>query len=270
MAIGVRAHDYGKRKITEMAELLHDEGYRTAQVILPKAFIEIDRYEDVTPEHLERIRREFARNDISIAVLGCYMDLGNPDADVRKAGVETVKKCLVFARELGAGMVGTETAYPHLSPEERKLWKPYMIDSVQRIMEEAQRVDMHLGLEPVCWHPLADLDTVREVIQMVDDPQHLRLIFDAANQLEFPAQVDQDALWTAWLDAVGEYVDVLHVKDFTFGRRGSYQPEPLGRGMMDYTAISRWLRRQKREIHLIREEMNLLFAKEDLTYMRNL
>ncbi|MCC8127123.1 MAG: sugar phosphate isomerase/epimerase [Clostridiales bacterium] len=270
MKIGVRAHDYGKRSIREMAELLHDEGYRAAQVVLPKAFIEIDRYEDVTSAHLEKIRREFAKNDITIAVLGCYMDLGNPDPDVRKAGIATFRQCLAYGKELGAGVVGTETAYPHLEPEDRKRWKPYMIDSIQRIMEEAQRVDMQVGLEPVYWHPLTDLDTLMEVIRMINDPKHLRIIFDAGNLLEFPDQTDQGSLWTQWLDTIGEMIDILHIKDFTLGRHGVYQPEPLGRGVMDYTVISQWLQMQEREIPLIREEMNLLFAKDDIAFMRNL
>ena len=39
---------------------------------------------------------------------------------------------------------------------------------------------------------------------------------------------------------------------------------------MRYEAISRWLQKQDRELYLIREEMNLLFAKDDLTFIRGL
>ncbi len=163
MKIGVRAHDYGKRKIEEMAALLHDEGY-------------------------------------------------------------------------GA----------------------------------AQKADMRLAIEPVYWHPLTDLETTMEVIHRVGDEEHLRLIFDASNLLEFPENTDQDKLWTEWLEAVGKYADVIHIKDFSLDRRRQYQTEPLGKGVMRYDAISRWLDKQKREISLIREEMNLLFVKEDLAFMRNL
>ena len=54
MKAGVRAHDYGKRSIEEMAALLHDEGYLAAQLVLPKAFMEIDSYESITSKHLEK------------------------------------------------------------------------------------------------------------------------------------------------------------------------------------------------------------------------
>lgn len=270
MKIGVRAHDYGKRKIEEMAALLHDEGYGAAQLVLPKAFREIDRYEDVTPGILKRVQRAFEKNGVEIPVLGCYMDLGNPDPQVREYGVKTLEKCLIWGKELGAGVVGTETAYPHLTKEEKKVWKPFMLDSIQRAMDAACRVDMCLALEPVYWHPLTDLETVLEVIGMVGDDKHLRLIFDASNLLEFPGSTDQDKLWTEWLTEIGEYVDVLHIKDFSLDKKGRYQTEPLGKGVMRYESVSRWMEMQKREISLIREEMNLLFVKEDLAFMRNL
>ncbi len=270
MKIGVRAHDYGKRKIEEMAALLHDEGYGAAQIVLTKAFMEIDRYEDVTLKLLERVRRAFEKNGVEIPVLGCYMDLGNPDPQVRQYAVKMLKQCLVWGKELGAGVVGTETAYPRLKDTERREWKPYMLDSIKQVMETAQRADMRLALEPVWWHPLTDLATTLEVIRMVRDKEHLRLIFDSSNLLEFPEDTNQDELWTEWLEAVGEYVDVMHIKDFSLDRRKQYQPEPLGKGVMRYDAIRRWLDKQKREISLIREEMNLLFVKEDMAFMRNL
>ena len=157
MKVGVRAHDFGKREIEEMAAILHDEEYEAAQLALPKAFIGIDRYEDITLQHLERIRTAFERQAVEIPVFGCYMDLGNPDPEVRAYAVNTLKQCLAWGKELGALVVGTETAYPHLNDQERKRWKPYMLDSVQRVLEEAQRVDMKLAIEPVWWHPLEDL-----------------------------------------------------------------------------------------------------------------
>lgn len=270
MKVGVRAHDYGKRKIEEMAVLLHDEEYQAAQLALPKAFIGIDSYEQITSRHLEQIRQAFDKNGIQIPVFGCYMDLGNPDPEVRRYGVDTLKRCLSLGKELGAKVVGTETAYPHLNLNQREQWKPYMQDSVKRVMEEAVRIDMPLALEPVYWHPLTDLNTTEEIITMIGDKDHLRLIFDASNLLEFPESTDQDQLWTTWLEHIGEYVDVLHIKDFSLGPGRVYQPEALGNGVMEYGAVSRWLQKQNREIYLLREEMNLLFAKEDLDFMRKL
>lgn len=270
MKIGVRAHDFGRREIGELAGLLHDEEYEAAQLALPKAFPGIESYEDITAERLEQIRKAFEKQKIDIAVFGCYMDLGNPEEEVRSYAVNTLKKSMTWAKELGAHVVGTETAYPRLNWELRQQWKPFMMDSILRVMEEAVRVDMPLAVEPVWWHPLADLETTLEVLERVGDEAHLRLIFDASNLLKHPEKTDQNTYWTQWLDGVGDFIDVLHMKDFSLDRRKIYQPEALGAGVIDYTAISRWLEKQEREIYLLREEMNLLFAKEDIAFMRSL
>ena len=83
MKIGVRAHDYGRHGVADYAALLKKEGYEAVQLAIPKAFTGIEGYGDITEELCEQIREEFAKQEIEIAVLGCYMDLGNPDAEVR-------------------------------------------------------------------------------------------------------------------------------------------------------------------------------------------
>ena len=270
MKIGVRAHDYGKHSIEGLASLLREEGYDGAQLALPKVFEEIDSYEDIRLSHIERIRRAFEKNRVEIPVMGCYMDLGNPDRSVREYAVETLKNCLLYAKEMGAGVVGTETAYPRLSREERAAWCPYMMDSLMRVMEEAQRIDMKLAIEPVYWHPIADLETTLKTIRMVDDPAHLRLIFDASNLLEFPETTDQDAYWNQWLASVGTYIDVMHIKDYSLGKDRAYQPKQLGEGILRYAEISRWLHENKPDMYLLREEMNPASAGADIAFMRRM
>ena len=136
MLVAARTHDYGKQPIDSLAGLLKSEGIDAAQLVLPKGFTEISSYDEVTPEIIERIRANFEKEGIKIHILGCYMDLGNPDDDVRKNAVDTFKKCLAFNKTLGASIVGSETAYPHLNDEEKKVWHPYMMDSIARLVEE--------------------------------------------------------------------------------------------------------------------------------------
>lgn len=79
MKLGVRAHDYRKHTIHDMAQLLRERGYNCCQLALPKAFLEIDTYDDINLSLLERIRWEFETAGVEISVFGCYMDLGNPN-----------------------------------------------------------------------------------------------------------------------------------------------------------------------------------------------
>lgn len=269
MKIGVRAHDYGKREIEDLARILHEEGYEAAQLALPKAFLGIDTYDDIRLEHLDRIRRAFEAQKIDIPVFGCYQDLGNPDEEIRNKAVDTVKKCLAYSKEVGAKVVGTETAYPRLNAEEKKVWYPFMMDSIFRIAEEAARLDVKLAIEPVYWHPLESLEATLDVIRRVGDERHLRLIFDASNLLPDP-DVDQEQYWSNWLNEIGVYIDVMHIKDFCLDENGAYCPTLLGKGVIQYAAISRWLHESKPDMYLLREEMDPAHAREDLAFLHSL
>lgn len=270
MKIGVRAHDYGKMEIEDLAERLHNEGYEAAQLALPKAFVGIDTYEDIKLSHLERIRRSFEDCKVDIPVFGCYQDLGNPDEEIRKKAVDTVKMCLAYSKEVGARVVGTETAYPRLDTEAKKLWKPHMLDSIKRVVDEAARIDVKLAIEPVYWHPLDSLEVVMEVMDSINDEKHLRMIFDASNLLEFPDTTDQHKYWSQWLETAGKYIEAMHIKDFKLDESGSYVPTLLGEGVIDYTAIKEWLHNYAPDMYLLREEMNPATAARDIEYLRNM
>ncbi len=270
MKIGVRAHDYGKMEIECLARKLNSEGYEAAQLALPKAFVGIDCYGDITLNHLERIRNAFEENKIEIPVFGCYQDLGNPDDDIRKKAVDTIKMCLAYSKEVGAKVVGTETAYPRLNTEEKKVWHPHMIDSIKRVVDEAARLDVKLAIEPVYWHPLDSLEVVMDVMEQVNDEEHLRMIFDASNLLEFPDATDQGKYWTRWLEATGRYIEAMHIKDFRLDEKGCYVPTLLGEGVIDYTAIKRWLHNNAPNMYLLREEMNPVTAAGDIEYLKSM
>ncbi|MDE7018124.1 MAG: sugar phosphate isomerase/epimerase [Lachnospiraceae bacterium] len=270
MKIGVRAHDYGKMEIEEAAELLHREGYQAAQLALPKVFAGINCYEDITLSHLERIRQAFEKWEVEIPVFGCYMDLGNPDEGVRDYAVETLKKCLAYSKEVGAKVVGTETAYPHLDKEGKAKWHPYMLDGIKRVVEEAARLDVKLAIEPVYWHPLDSLEVVCCVMEAVGDEAHLRMIFDASNLLQFPDETEQDAYWKEWLGQTGKYIEAMHIKDFYFDENGKYCPVPLGKGVIQYEAIAEWLWKEQPDMYLLREEMNPQIAQAEIAYMKKI
>lgn len=270
MKIGVRAHDYGKMEIEELARVLKDEGYQAAQVAMPKAFCGIECYEDITPKHLERIRSSFEENGIDIPVLGYYMDLGNPDEEIRANAVKTLKQCLVYGREIGAKMIGTETACKCLSREEKEQWRPFMMDSIKRIMEEAVRLDVKLAIEPVQWHPLENVERVLDVMDEIGDEEHLRMIFDASNVLDAVNCTNQKKYWSDWLEQTGKYIETMHIKDFKVDAAGQYCPTLLGEGVIQYETISRWLHANRPDMYLLREEMNPAAAQRELAFLRKL
>ena len=268
MKLGVRAHDYGRHEVNKLADILHSEGYRAAQVAIPRAFSEVDSLDDVTEDLLYKIKEAFDRADIEISVLSCYQDLGNPNEEVRKNAVAIFKKCLGYAKICGAKVVGTETSYAHLSKVEKHIWFPYMMESLKELRDEAERVDQWMAIEPVAWHPLEDVETTLEVINELDS-NHVKVIFDMANVLERPYEINQIPYWNKCFDMLDPYIETIHLKDFTVGDNGEYIPKLLGEGLMDYSVFTKWLSKHK-DMPVMREEMDPSSATKDIAVMKRL
>ena len=102
------------------------------------------------------------------------------------------------------------------------------------------------------------------------DPEHLRMIFDASNLLQFPDTTDQRAYWEEWLKYTGKYIEAMHIKDFYFDKNGGYCPTLLGEGVIQYEAVSQWLHKNRPDMYLLREEMNPETAQADIKFMKKL
>lgn len=268
MKIGVRAHDYGRHDVKEYAKLLHEEGYDTVQLAIPKAFNGVERYEDITDALLYEIRDAFAAEQVEIAVLGCYMDLGNPKEEVREYAVKTFCDCLRYSKILGAKVTGSETAYPHLSKLEKQQWFPTMMDSLKLLRDEAEYLGVNMAIEPVAWHPLTDVETTLEVLKQLDS-NRVKIIFDPANVMERPAEVVQSAYWKRCFETLGDYIEAIHLKDFEVDEAGNYIATLLGEGCMEYTELENWLKTHP-DMPVLREEMNIAHAKRELEFMRQM
>ena len=206
--IGCRAHDYGKHTPVQLAHILHTAGYTGAQLAMPRAIEGIEDFASVTDAQLSAIFQAFDAEDIEITVLSCYMDLSAPDEPARLAGVENVKRCLRYAKQVGARMVGSETSWTALSDEEKALRRPLMLDSLQRIAEEAVRLNAVFGVEPVAIHPLCSPEILAELLQAVDAPNNIKIIFDPVNLFTTKDAVVPEGVADAVI-RLDEYEDIL-------------------------------------------------------------
>ncbi|MCM1134601.1 MAG: sugar phosphate isomerase/epimerase [Clostridium sp.] len=268
MKIGVRGHDYGRHGVAEYARLLHDEGYDTVQLAVPKAITGINGFDDITPSLLEEIREEFTKQKVEIGVFSCYVDLSNPDDEVRARAVDTFCKSLGYAKAAGAKMVGTETSYEKLGRTEKSRRFPFMMDSIKRIAEEAERVGEEIGLEPVVFYPLEDMETAAEVLEEIGSGK-LRIIFDPANLLQRPEEVRQEAYWKRCLALGGDRIAALHVKDFTVDEKGERKACALGDGVMELAPLWEWVKGRE-DVAVIRDELDLAFARRDIEYLQRI
>ncbi|MCR5214044.1 MAG: sugar phosphate isomerase/epimerase [Eubacterium sp.] len=265
--LGIRAHDYGRHSLDEAADVIEKAGFKYIQLALPRTFIEVENFDSIDRSFLEKVRRKFDEKGFKVAIFSCYQDLSNPDEEIRKKAVASFIKCLDLNVILGAQVVGTETSYDHLTKLDKNNRFPYMIDSLKRIAEAAERLNQDFAIEPVAWHPLSDVETAVEVLDLLGSG-HGRIIFDLANVLEKPDLVQQTPYWKHCFNLLGDRISTIHLKDFIVDENGNYFPRLLGEGCMDYGVLREFLKKNP-HIPVIREELDPTYADREKIFIEN-
>ncbi len=270
MKYGCRAHDYGCFTAQGLAEVLTANGYNAAQLAIPKAIQGIADFTDITPAQLADIRTAFAETNIEISVLSCYQDLSCPNPAIRENAVAAVCRALHYQKAVGAKHVGSESACRDLTEDEKSAALPLLTDSILRIVEQAAKLDACFALEPVFVHTLGTVEKLRTLKETVADHNHFHIIFDPVNVLTAADVRDQAVFWSDWCEVIGKDLACVHVKDAVFHPDAPRTPTALGAGQMDYTVIREWLHHDHPGAALLRDEVILPAAQEDLSYIKRM
>lgn len=269
MKLGVRAHDYGRHKAGELAKLLKAEGFEAAQVALHKAIAGIPAPYPIEDEKLQEVKDAFEKAQIDISVLGCYMNLSTDDPKEKADHTRNLKAGISYAKMLNAGMIGTETSYGVLPMEAKKETRKQVWDMISGLLPLAEEKGVILGIEPVAAHTLYSPQWTKELIQDMKSP-NLKIIFDPVNLLTKNRIQDQEELWRECFEAFGEQIQAVHLKDCVLDDQGNFAPCPLGTGLMKYDYLFSWLTKNKAQISVMREEIAMESAHQDILFMKTL
>ncbi|MCC8101114.1 MAG: sugar phosphate isomerase/epimerase [Clostridiales bacterium] len=258
MQIGIRLHDVKSAPLSERLAIAHEQGFSCAHLAMAKVISE-NPVDDgaLTPGYAMYLRKLFAEHDMDIAVLGCYLNLANPnEASLAK----TTRRYLAnirFASLLGAGVVGTETGAPN---EEYRFEEAchteealeIFIKNVRPVVEYAEKMGVILAIEPVYRHIVCNPKRARKVLDAVDSP-NLQIIFDPVNLLDISNYQNSDEIFAEAIDLLGEDVAVMHLKDYRI-ENGQLISTAAGTGEMDYSRIIRFMKERKPYIHATLED----------------
>ena len=255
MKLGLRAHDFGRQSASSLASSIAAAGFECCQLAPAKAIDGINHFNDITDAHLDDIRQAFADHNVEITVLGCYIDPSLTDAEKRLEQVEIFRTNLTNAKKLGVGIVGTETTGLSIDtpPAEREKIYQLLKDSVLRMVERAEKEGVTIGIEPVAEHTLNSAELARRLLDEVNSTR-LKIIFDPLN-LILPSTIDNQAqIFDSVLKLLGQDIVAMHIKDAVI-ENGKKVWRNIGKGAVDYTAIAAWLRANKPDMRLLREEV---------------
>lgn len=252
MQVGIRLHDVQKGSIEERAHIAHEQGFKCAHVALSKLMDYKMTLPELTPGFAAHIRKTFEKEDLDIAVLGCYLNLATPDEAALKNNQEVYKAHLRLASQLGCGVVGTETGAPNVaykyeeachSDEALKIF----VENLKPVIKVAESMGVIMALEPVFKHIMWNPARTRQVLDAIDSP-NLQIIFDPVNLLDISNYERREEIFEEAIDTFGKEVAMIHIKDFTV-EDDKLVACAAGTGLMNYDKILKFAKEQKPFIH---------------------
>lgn len=255
--IGVRAHDFGKRPLTELAGLISAKGYGYIQLALTKAITDFNySYGMLSNGMMRTIEKELSKQNLRVSVLGCYIDPSTDDKEAYNHNLLVFKEHVKFAKEVGAGMVATETGkFIHTGSETDVLVHP-QFERVARFFEQAVEVadkaGVKIAVESVETHTINCPETTRVLLDRINSPAFVAL-FDAVNMLR-PDRVDkQKELIDRVFDLYGDRINAFHIKDFAL-ENGKKVRRSIGEGQLELSYLLGKIKEHKPYGDLLLEE----------------
>lgn len=272
MQIGIRLHDTKKLPLEERLKNVHEQGFCCGHLALTKV---IDEYpvgvSALTPGFALYLKNLFAKNELDVAVLGCYLNLANPNEEKLKEITEKYKAHIRFASLLGCGVVGTETGNPNetytydvqKSHTEDSL--ALFIKNLAPVVEYAEKMGVILAIEPVFTHIVCNPKRARKVLDTIQSP-NLQIILDPVNLLHISNYQNQKEIVREAIELLGKDVAVVHIKDYVV-EQDKLVSVAAGKGNMDYSDLMKFLKNEKPYIHATLENTvpeNAVWAKEHI------
>lgn len=276
MQLGIRLHDTTKLPFEERIEDVHRLGFACGHLALSKVIDEFPTTDEaLTPGLAMYIKNVFARNQVDIAVLGCYLNLADPNKEQLEKTIHRYMAHIRFASWLGCGVVGTETGAPNedyaFTPQchtEEAL--QIFMENLRPVVAYAEKMGVVVGIEPVYRHIVYNPRRARQVLDEIGSP-NLQIIFDPVNLLDMPNYEERDSVIREAIDLLGPDIAVVHLKDCMV-RDGQLLSMGCGQGEMDYRPILKFMKERKPFIQATLEDTrpeNNQRAKHYITRMYN-
>ena len=255
MQIGIRLHDVNTgldpkfQTMERRAAKAREEGFSCVHLAFSKVIQGVTFDDCALNEGLAMYaKRVFGQNALDVAVLGCYLNLAHPDPEKLREIQSRYYGHIRVAALMGAGVVGTETGAPNAAYKlDDNTHTPAALDTFIRglapVVECAENYGVTVAIEPVWNHIVYNADMALQVLKAIGS-HNLRIILDPVNLL-YPGNADdRDRVIGDAIEKLGDYVAVVHLKDFVRQETG-LKSIAAGTGEMDYTQILRFMKERK-------------------------
>ena len=274
MRLGIRAHDTKYAPLEELIPNIHNLGFKCMHIALSKSIKEFKP--DIctmTPGLAMYMKELCIENKVDIAVLGCYLNLCNPDPEQHKQIVEKYKAHIRFASVLGCGVVGTETGavnveYKYEPANHTEEALNLFIENLKPIVKYAEQFGVIIAIEPVWKHIVCTIERARKVLDAINSP-NLQIIFDPVNVL-YTGNIDRQAeIIEQAFDLLRDEIAVVHCKDFVV-EGDELKSIAAGTGGLNYPLLLKKIKQYKPYVHCTLENTVPENAIATRDFMENL
>jgi len=276
LQIGLRAHDYGKDlTVEELALILSEFKPASIQLALAKSFSNAPKPGSLSTGYAKRIRQVLEKQNIAIAVLGCYINPVHPDPDIRDKQLKSFEEHLRFARDFGCTLVGTETGSCNgdcsFHPDtDKPLTFDLFCRSLERLVNTAERCGSIVAIEAVAdQHTISSIEKMEKVIQNFASPA-LKVIYDPVNLIPQAGLTEnQEDFFKRAFNSFGNDIAAIHAKDFKMENGKKNGMLPAGTGELNYPALLEIIMKQKPGIDILLENTSPGTGKKAAEYLLN-
>lgn len=264
MKIGIRAHDIQIfDDVENLAIRLEKLGFNYIQFAPRVSLAKTTQAgTNVNFGLAQTVKTIFAQHDIQIAVLGCYVNIINPDINEREKSLELFKHYLILSRYFGSNLVATETG--SVDPDFNLTPVNYQSQNIKlathqikKLIISAEKLGNLVGIEPGVNHPIYSIDVMQRLLHDIDSP-NLQVIVDPANLVTNSQEKVSDVINQA-IHTFGNSIYCFHLKDYVI-KNGRAYVVPLGEGIADL----------ERSLQIIKEQQPYAFVIFDETPQENL
>lgn len=272
--LGMRLHDTPEMSFTERLQYIHNQGFSCAHVALAKVFDSAMVQDSaLTPGFGMSLKKNFINYKVDFAVLGCYLNLANPNKkqlqDIKNRYLAHIR----LAAIAGCGVVGTETGAPNedytFVPEchTKEAYETFRRE-LQEVVSYAEKMGVVVAIEPVYTHIIHTPKRARQLLDDISSP-NLQIILDPMNLLHISNYENREEIIQEAIELLGKEVAVLHLKDFLVSK-DSLQWVAPGEGMMDYGPVMKFIKQSKPFIHCTLEDTVPENAMKAAEYIRQI
>lgn len=271
LQLGVRGHDISRDNIENLANKLEKERFPHIQLALNKALEDFGNFQDkMSVGLMEHLKDVLNNSGVKVSVLGCYINMGQPNYLKRRKEIEYFKEHIRYASSIGCKIVGTETGcltedYTYTQLNESPEAFDIFINTLKELVTEAEKFGIFVAIEPVTVHIINTPLKLKKVLDLINS-NNLQVILDPVNLIDAYNYENQDNILRECFELFANKINAIHINDFIIDNNHK-KVVTVGKGQLNYKLLMSLIKKYRPYVNLLLENYEIGTKEEIENYL---